>query len=1131
MSVSDRPLIDQAARTRLLTDLDSTFFVEAGAGTGKTKTLVDRIVNLVAKGRVRMEQLAAITFTDAAAAELRDRVREGLERAAEGMMPRTGPEEDPSPEERERCRVAAGEIDSAAIRTIHAFAGHLLRTYPLEVGLPPGFSTLDEIDQEALFEERFREWFWGTALEAPARDVLRRAFLLGLTQQHLRDMAVAFEGQHDLLTSTTSWTAESATAAVPIAQQAGRDLLDLAPLLQYANDGPDDPLAKVVLTCQSSAQRLVAVGTEEQALASLIELGVLKTPGNQKNWQRLPDNRNACAVIKGVVKGVADVVAVTLASQRASLLPKLLGLLRDFTLAGVAARRSDGVATFQDVLAWARDLLRNHPEVRARAQQQYQRIFVDEFQDTDPLQAEIAFYLAAKSDAELPLDWRDILLAPGKLFIVGDPKQSIYRFRRADIGVYDSLLRRLEDCQERLVQNFRSVSAVIEWVNHHFLVGMVEAEGIQPPYVALAARWGNFDDSAPCGVYRIGQAGDGNAAATATVEAGALVGLAQSAVTAGWLVSDRAADGSRVLRAARYRDICILIPSRTHLRRLERALEDANVPYRVESGKLVLATQEVRDLLACLRAIEDPSDQVALVGALRSAAFSCTDPDLLRWVEGGGRLDYERPGAGPDGPLKDALACLASFHARRQALSPPALIDAFLRERMLEAAVFAEPRPRESWRRLRYVATQARAFTATGRHTLRAFLEWIAGLERAEVREAESAEAEPDEDAVRILTIHKAKGLEFPIVLLAGLGNTRGGGSSSIEVIPDRESGALACRIGADWRTDDFEEARTHEDQRAEAEAIRLLYVAATRARDHLVLSLYRGARAGTSAAARIETRLEGTDGLCQSIEPTVVGPSPPTVTAASDLQSVASWGSRAFEDDWLQRRRDLIQSLATPPLISSDLDWLDDVNGAEDDELALTPSPVHRASLASDVRRLLRSPSGAMPDDADPLATTMVLAIRSSTAYSEALSRPSCQRGVALLGTIDGVLLDLSADLVYETPDGAVLVGYDLGDLASLDDGDRREHVVAIRERGASLALAFLAATGQAPLKVEIVRAIDGQVTRLDDVPDLIAEARARIARMSLTQAVQRSTGPGTDDDGVRADPITHDRRRAPNG
>src|SRR4029077_2364550 len=118
-------------------------------------------------------------------------------------------------------------------------------------------------------------------------------------------------------------------------------------------------------------------------------------------------------------------------------------------------------------------------------------------------------------------------------------------------------------------------------------------------------------------------------------------------------------------RPANFRDVCILLPTRTHLRRLERALETTGVPYSVEAGKLVLATQEVRDLLSCLRAIEDPSDQVALVAALRSPAYACSDVDLLRWGEGGGRLDHEQPGDGPDGPVRDALASLAEYHHAR----------------------------------------------------------------------------------------------------------------------------------------------------------------------------------------------------------------------------------------------------------------------------------------------------------------------------------------------------------------------------------------------------------------------------------------------------------------------------------
>jgi ATP-dependent helicase/nuclease subunit A len=214
-------IADQATRDRLLTDFERTFFVEAGAGTGKTTTIVGRIVNLVTSGRVSMEGLVAITFTEAAAAELRDRVREGLERAAaDENRPET---------ERERCRCAVGEIDLAAIQTVHAFSGSLLRSFPLEAGLPPGFGMLDEIERDVLFQDRFREWFWTTALEPSARDLLRRALLLGLTQDHLRGLAAALEQQHDLLTPTTAWMAPPAEPTLPTAHAAGQELAALAP--------------------------------------------------------------------------------------------------------------------------------------------------------------------------------------------------------------------------------------------------------------------------------------------------------------------------------------------------------------------------------------------------------------------------------------------------------------------------------------------------------------------------------------------------------------------------------------------------------------------------------------------------------------------------------------------------------------------------------------------------------------------------------------------------------------------------------------------------------------------------------------------------------------------------------------
>jgi ATP-dependent helicase/nuclease subunit A len=509
----------------------------------------------------------------------------------------------------------------------------------------------------------------------------------------------------------------------------------------------------------------------------------------------------------------------------------------------------------------------------------------------------------------------------------------------------------------------------------------------------------------------------------------------------------------------------------------------------------------VRDLLAGLRAIADPSDEVALVGALRSPAFACADPDLVRWVEGGGRLSYEDPCDGPDGPVRDALACLASFHARRHVLSPPALIEAYLRERLLVIAAYGEPRPREAWRRLRYVVARARAFTATGRHTLRAFLDWMDGLARAEVRDAESAEAEPDEDALRILTVHGAKGLEFPVVFLAGLGSARRGRNTGVEVHADRESGVLSCRAGA-WQTADFEAAKGREKIMEAAEAVRLLYVAGTRARDCLVLSLYRGTRAETSPAARIEQGFQTAADLClpRTAVPSTAPPgAPDPVPHAPTADQLADAGhDAAAEDAWLAGRRELVERLSTPPALvapAADLTRLWRALG--DDGLPAATREVN----GSAVHALLRhARGGALSPDAndDPAAVACARAILGSAAYQRAVQSGACRREVPLLARVDGVLLDLVADLVYDVAEGAVLVVYELADRQ--EDARSAGSWTAAQQAGL-LALAFRAATGRQPAAVEIIHAAEGgRVTRLEDLSTIVAEASPLLTRFPST-------------------------------
>ena len=363
---SDSP--SSAARRRLRTKTRArgcstsrigTFFVEAGAGTGKTTIVVGRIVNLVAAGHVSMEYLAAITFTEAAAAELRDRVREGLERGASD----TSRDDD----QRARCLRAVSEIDLAAISTIHAFAAQLLRTYPLEAGLPPGFATLDEIEQEFLFDERFKAWFWRDALREPARTVVKRALLLGLGQERMRALAARLEETHHLLRARDDVArGRCSDPHCPCPTPSAQGLLALNDWMPYAQDGSADPLVQTVAAVQSSARvrwcRRVPRKTRLEHCsdsASCVSGSNIPTAGTGCQI-----GRNAAWATRGVLQAASADVMRVLDSHRSATLAAVLELLRDFVLDGVRQRRSDGVATFHDLLAWARDLLRDNREVR-----------------------------------------------------------------------------------------------------------------------------------------------------------------------------------------------------------------------------------------------------------------------------------------------------------------------------------------------------------------------------------------------------------------------------------------------------------------------------------------------------------------------------------------------------------------------------------------------------------------------------------------------------------------------------------------------------------------------------------------------------------------------------------------------
>jgi ATP-dependent exoDNAse (exonuclease V) beta subunit len=415
-----------------------------------------------------------------------------------------------------------------------------------------------------------------------------------------------------------------------------------------------------------------------------------------------------------------------------------------------------------------------------------------------------------------------------------------------------------------LALNRRSRREVLEWVNGIFetLIGDGRRPELQPPYRPIYPER-DLSLRGP-GVGFTGGEERLDARDVRRLEAGQIAAYCRFAVEDGWEVAER--DGR--VRPAAYRDITVLVPARTILAPLEQALTNAGIPYRVEGGSLVYGTQEVRDLINCLTAIDDPTDEVAVVAALRSPAYACSDVELARYRVNGGSFNYLAPpqpfnvaqgrpsplpggegtgGADDTGPVVAGLQSLRRFHEERQDETLAALVERFVDDRRLIEIGLYDAGNRNSFRRARFVVEQARAFEATRPESLRAFVGWLERRAGEAILDHEGAGLDDDEDAVRIMTVHAAKGLEFPIVFVAGLG--AGPLNQGPVIGVDRATGDIALSIGSKTNRRQFTlgpytAVSANEAAHLEAERARLLYVAATRARDHLVVSLYH--KAGT---------------------------------------------------------------------------------------------------------------------------------------------------------------------------------------------------------------------------------------------------------------------------------------------
>ncbi|MFB0927555.1 MAG: UvrD-helicase domain-containing protein [Acidimicrobiales bacterium] len=854
MTVQPLPLIDEQVRKRVRRDgLGETLFVEAGAGSGKTTLLVDRIVNLVLRAGVPLSAIAAITFTEAAASELQSRIRAKFEHVQAHAI------EAGDHDRAARCRQAVADSDLAAITTLHGFANRILGEFAVGAGLPPQIRVLDEVSSQLAQEDRWQRFVDRLYDSDEHVELLQAASALKIPveprytdQPTMRTVASQFNQNWDRLGSLINTELSPLGGDYDFSQF--DSLVDELAEARNLNKLTDDKLYVKLQALLPEMQTIAAIPEPLRKMRALTEASHWGpgSGGKGESW----DGADTVVFIKDMIKAVEVAKDEVLRPIFNDVLLRLSQVIATETFAAAQARRSDGGLEFYDLLVLSRDLLRTSPYARQVLHDRFRHLLLDEFQDTDPIQIELAVLIATSASDVAGLSWSDMPVDPGRLFFVGDPKQSIYRFRRADIALFLRARDRFAGPQGsvQLETNFRTVEPIVTWVNALFDTKMPEEQvGAQPKYQPLvASRRAETAERSPLHRPVLFGGPNENAKIRSTelrsIEADDVVGMVRAIMAdpENWRVFDQRL---ATWRAASLDDITILLPTRTSLPFLRSALDDAELRYRIVTGTLVYDTQEVVDTLAALRAIDDPGDELSLITALRSPMYACSDVDLVIWRRNGGRWDVRAPipeTVAASHPVAVAVTHLHGLWRERWFLTPSMLLERLLRERRATLLAFGDPRTTDVWRRLRFLVDQARTFEESNSGDLRAFTQWAALQSGSMARVHEPLLPETDGTALSIQTIHGSKGLEFPITILSGMTTQFRGARPGVSVLWP-EDGPPSVRMKKGVETHEHGPLADLETAMDDYEKIRLAYVATTRARDHLIVSCHH--KAGSTAS------------------------------------------------------------------------------------------------------------------------------------------------------------------------------------------------------------------------------------------------------------------------------------------
>jgi ATP-dependent exoDNAse (exonuclease V) beta subunit len=841
-SVQSPPRITWGDAALALFGLSAPTAVSAGAGSGKTTALVELTVRLL-EGRAlgspcEPGEVAAITFTEKAAAELDERiraaVRERLARAREG-----GPAAEAA-----AWAERLGALDRMAIGTIHGFCGRLLREHAVEAGLDPEFEVADE--------ERASAWLQDAALAA----------VLGALDRGDEGVSALCAGMGlsagrgalaDALVSLVRDRASRGDAGPPVpapdrageAEAARRTLVEAARALLDARGDAGTPAARKVMDAFAEASAGLRPGDTDGPLTMDAAARLSGLAGALKGLREAKAHGPSLIPLRDALKAGAGrlppLVAETLAGPLKRALCALVG---DAEARYRARKRAERAVDFDDLLVGARDLLIRDGGLRAELRRRFRAFLVDEYQDVNPVQQELFRLVAGAGEPPGPV-----------LVAVGDLKQSIYRFRGADVAVFAGLVGAFEAGEGRVLslsENHRSLPALLALAN------AVSARALQPsggearpwevrfgPRDALVPRRAGGPATA-CELLVDAAEGSG-AGEGRRREAEAIAARIGAIVSgrAGVEVRDRGPDGVERPRRPRFGDVAILFRRLTQVAAYERALREAGIPCRLARGGGFYQAPEVRDLGELLASLAEPGDAVAWAALLRSPLCAVSDATLLRLSRLGlptlrrrGEEELRAACASPE-EAERLLRFMGSWRTLR-ALRDRLSVDDLLRRAVealdLDAALLASPDGERRLQNVEKALSLAARFARAGGTVA----ELAAHLRAQAERPPREPEADLDPgDAVALLTVHQAKGLEWPVVFVPELGaRPRSDGRKAAIALDGSLTVAHYDASREEWTNpSSLEEAREEARRAASAESRRLLYVALTRARDWLVLS------------------------------------------------------------------------------------------------------------------------------------------------------------------------------------------------------------------------------------------------------------------------------------------------------